>query len=128
MIIVIVSNTEKRMRYDYKAFKTKRCPHRDSPFYRLSSHSRLAVYGDEEDLSGKTVAEKQTAVNALGEIKWYDANDQEISSIITLPASGATPVTYKAIFTQSGSYQPSSPATVTVQVPETITFDLTPTD
>lgn len=84
--------------------------------------------GNVIDLSDKTVTEKQTIVNAQGEIKWYDANDQEISSTITLPASGATPVTYKATFTQSGSYQPSSPATVTVQVPETITFDLTPTE
>ena len=86
--------------------------------------------GDEEDLSGKTVTQKQTAVNALGEIKWYDANNAELtSSIITLPASGATPVTYKATFTQSGgSYQESSYTTFTVQVPQTITFDLEPTD
>lgn len=86
--------------------------------------------GDEEDLSGKTVTQKQTAVNALGEIKWYDANNAELtSSTITLPASGATPVIYKATFTQSGgSYQESSYTTFTVQVPQTITFDLKPTD
>lgn len=84
--------------------------------------------GNVIDLSGKTVAEKQTIVNAEGEIKWYDANDQEISSVITLPASGATPVTYKATFTQNDAdFQESNTASFTVQVPQTITFDLNPT-